>query len=80
MALQQVSMVTDRAPTGINGLDDMIEGGFPRGSVVFNSESAPTTFRISPEAHVSDPNAFGFFHVVKVRVVGKYSCLVDDGC
>jgi len=40
-------MVTDRAPTSINGLDDMIEGGFPRGSVVFNSESAPTTFRVS---------------------------------
>ena len=28
------SMSTDRVPTGIDGLDNLIEGGFPRGSLI----------------------------------------------
>jgi len=34
MSVQQVSMLSDRVPTGIVGLDDMIEGGFPRSSII----------------------------------------------
>jgi len=30
----QVSLLSNRVPTGIAGLDDMIEGGFPRGSLI----------------------------------------------
>ncbi len=50
MALQQVSIVTDRAPTGINGLDDMIEGGFPRGSLVLLAGS-PGSGKTIASAH-----------------------------
>ena len=50
MALQQVSMVTDRAPTGINGLDDMIEGGFPRGSLALLAGS-PGSGKTIASAH-----------------------------
>jgi circadian clock protein KaiC len=34
MSVQEVSILSDRVPTGIVGLDDMIEGGFPRGSLI----------------------------------------------
>lgn len=34
MSVQQVSRLSDRVPTGIVGLDDMVEGGFPRGSLI----------------------------------------------
>ncbi len=34
MSVQQVSILSDRVPTGIAGLDDMSEGGFPRGSLI----------------------------------------------
>jgi len=34
VSLQQVNLLSDRVPTGIVGLDDMIEGGFPRGSLI----------------------------------------------
>lgn len=34
MSGQQVSILSDRVPSGIAGLDDMSEGGFPRGSLI----------------------------------------------
>lgn len=34
MSVQELSVVSNRVPTGIVGLDDMIEGGFPRGSLI----------------------------------------------
>jgi len=34
MIVQEKSILSDRVPTGIVGLDDMIEGGFPRGSLI----------------------------------------------
>jgi len=34
MTIQQLSKLTDRVPTGIIGLDDMLEGGFPRNSLI----------------------------------------------
>jgi len=37
---EEVATLTDRAPTGIVGLDDMIEGGFPRGSLILLAGSA----------------------------------------
>jgi len=40
MAVQELSMLTGRAPTGINGLDDMIEGGFPKGSLILLAGSS----------------------------------------
>ena len=50
MTLQQVSLVTDRAPTGINGLDDMIEGGFPRASLILLAGS-PGSGKTIASAH-----------------------------
>ncbi len=40
MTVQEVEMLTDRVPTGIVGLDDMIEGGFPRGGLILLAGSA----------------------------------------
>lgn len=40
MTVQEVSVLTDRAPTGIAGLDYMIEGGFPKGSLILLAGSA----------------------------------------
>jgi len=37
---EEVEMPTDRVPTGVVGLDDMIEGGFPRGSLILLAGSA----------------------------------------
>ncbi len=37
---QMTEQITDRAPTGIAGLDELIEGGFPRGSMVLLAGSA----------------------------------------
>jgi len=34
MSVQQVSILSDRVPTGIAGLDEMSEGGFPRDSLI----------------------------------------------
>ena len=34
MSVRQVSKLADRVPTGIAGLDDLIEGGFPRGTLI----------------------------------------------
>jgi len=50
MAVQELSMLTDRAPTGINGLDDMIEGGFPRGSLILLAGS-PGSGKTIASAH-----------------------------
>ena len=40
MTVQEVGMLADRAPTGIPGLDEMIEGGFPRSSLILLGGSA----------------------------------------
>lgn len=50
MTLQEVSMLTDRAPTGINGLDEMVEGGFPRGSMILLAGS-PGSGKTIASAH-----------------------------
>jgi len=50
MAVQELSMVTDRAPTGISGLDDMIEGGFPRASLILLAGS-PGSGKTIASAH-----------------------------
>jgi len=34
MKAQGVKLLNDRVPTGIVGMDDLIEGGFPRGSLI----------------------------------------------
>lgn len=34
MNVQEVTILSNRVPTGIVGLDEMIEGGFPRGSLI----------------------------------------------
>jgi circadian clock protein KaiC len=34
MSARQTSKLTDRVPTGIAGLDDLIKGGFPRGTLI----------------------------------------------
>jgi circadian clock protein KaiC len=38
--VQEVERVSERASTGITGLDDMIEGGFPRNSLILLAGSA----------------------------------------
>ena len=40
MSVQEVTILSDRVPTGIVGLDDMIEGGFPRGSLILLAGSS----------------------------------------
>jgi len=50
MAVQELSMLTGRAPTGINGLDDMIEGGFPKGSLILLAGS-PGSGKTIASAH-----------------------------
>ena len=50
MAVQELKMLTERAPTGINGLDDMIEGGFPKGSLVLLAGS-PGSGKTIASAH-----------------------------
>ena len=50
MTLQEVSILADRAPTGINGLDDMIEGGFPKGSLILLAGS-PGSGKTIASAH-----------------------------
>lgn len=50
MSLQQASMLSDRVPTGITGLDDMIEGGFPRGSLILLAGS-PGSGKTIASAH-----------------------------
>jgi len=34
MTIEELKKLDDRVPTGIEGLDDLIEGGFPRGSLI----------------------------------------------
>jgi len=50
MTLQEVSILADRTPTGINGLDDMIEGGFPKGSLILLAGS-PGSGKTIASAH-----------------------------
>jgi len=50
MTLQEVSILADRAPTGINGLDDMVEGGFPKGSLILLAGS-PGSGKTIASAH-----------------------------
>ncbi len=50
MSLQQVTKFSDRASTGIVGLDDMIEGGFPRGSLILLAGS-PGSGKTIASAH-----------------------------
>jgi len=50
MAVQELSMVTDRTPTGISGLDDMIEGGFPKASLILLAGS-PGSGKTIASAH-----------------------------
>jgi len=40
MTVQELRTLTDRAPTGISGLDEQIEGGFPRGSLILLAGSS----------------------------------------
>lgn len=40
MTVQEAQTLTNRVPTGIVGLDDMIEGGFPRNSLILLAGSA----------------------------------------
>jgi circadian clock protein KaiC len=40
MTVQEVEIKTSRASTGISGLDEMIEGGFPKGSLILLAGSA----------------------------------------
>ena len=40
MTVQEVEIRTSRASTGISGLDEMIEGGFPKGSLILLAGSA----------------------------------------
>jgi len=40
MTVQEVQTSTQRTPTGIVGLDELIEGGFPRGSLILLAGSA----------------------------------------
>ncbi len=50
MTLQEVSILADRTPTGINGLDDMVEGGFPKGSLILLAGS-PGSGKTIASAH-----------------------------
>ena len=50
MTVQEMEIMTERAPTGINGLDDMIEGGFPKGSLVLLAGS-PGSGKTIASAH-----------------------------
>jgi circadian clock protein KaiC len=50
VSLQQARMLSDRVPTGITGLDDMIEGGFPRGSLILLAGS-PGSGKTIASAH-----------------------------
>ena len=50
MAVQELSTLTDRTPTGINGLDDMIEGGFPKSSLILLAGS-PGSGKTIASAH-----------------------------
>lgn len=50
MAVQQISKLTHRVPTGIIGLDDLIEGGFPRGSLILLAGS-PGSGKTIASAH-----------------------------
>lgn len=50
MNVQAVTKLLDRVPTGIAGLDDLIEGGFPRGSLILLAGS-PGTGKTITAAH-----------------------------
>jgi len=50
MVLQQLDKLTNRVPTGIAGLDDMIEGGFPRGCLILVAGS-PGSGKTIASAH-----------------------------
>lgn len=50
MGVQPVSKLADRVPTGIVGLDDLIEGGFPSGSLILLAGS-PGSGKTIASAH-----------------------------
>ena len=50
MAVQQESTLGERVPTGIPGLDEMIEGGFPRNSLILLAGS-PGSGKTIASAH-----------------------------
>lgn len=50
MNVQPISKLSDRVPTGIVGLDDMIEGGFPRDSLILLAGS-PGSGKTITSAH-----------------------------
>jgi len=50
MSVQQIRILSERVPTGIVGLDDMIEGGFPKGSLILLAGS-PGSGKTIASAH-----------------------------
>jgi len=50
MNVRQASKLASRVPTGIAGLDDLIQGGFPRGTLILLAGS-PGTGKTIASAH-----------------------------
>lgn len=50
VTFQEANVLSNRAPTGIAGLDEMIEGGFPRGSLILLAGS-PGSGKTIASAH-----------------------------
>jgi len=50
ITVQEAGVLSNRVPTGIAGLDDMIEGGFPRGSLILLAGS-PGSGKTIASAH-----------------------------